>query len=116
MLKYGSPRVFWRRWILSVTSCALRLSASRGAATGARASLIIGACLRKPATSVRCLPISGSTSALPAANVTGSTWRSSSESPLPLKTLLIERNGALTMLTTAFRTAVQIASLMPVFT
>src|SRR5258705_881522 len=100
--KSGSLRSFCSRWILTVTSCSLRLSRSRGAATGVSANLIIGVLRRKPATSVRCLPISGSTSALPAANVTGSTCRSSSESPLRLKALLIARNGAATMIMRAF--------------
>src|SRR5207249_1153085 len=112
-LKLGSPRSSWARWIFSVSSWTLRLSPSCGAATEVSASLIIGARRRKSATWVRCCSISPATSALPAAKVTGSTWRSSTVSPLPLKSRPIPLNGALITLTSAFRTATQMASPRP---
>src|SRR5437773_1221205 len=112
-LKLGSPRSSWARWIFSVSSWTLRLSPSCGAATEVSASLIIGARRRKSATWVRCCSISPATSALPAAKVTGSTWRSSTVSPLPLKSRPIPLKGALSTLTSAFRTATQTASPRP---
>src|SRR5439155_215002 len=112
-LKLGSPRSSWARWIFSVSSWTLRLSPSCGAATEVSASLIIGARRRKSATWVRCCSISPATSALPAAKVTGSTWRSSTVSPFPLKSRPIPLKGALITLTSAFRTATQTASPRP---
>ncbi len=69
----------------------------------------------KSPTAVRWRVISGVTASLPAANVTGFTPTDSIVLFLPVKSRPIARKGAATMLTAAFLTTVQMASLRSAF-